>query len=126
MVKNTPPRERRVQAESGRRFHDMGPFWKSLGEDLKDRGRNPTVFIIAVVIFFGLIGLFAIIKETGLIQYVIPTLLWMSVLAAAWAVVVIRRARARRRVRLEHPPLSCDELRVARSKLVKDRSRNGA
>src|SRR6267378_3483572 len=100
----------------------MGPFWKSLGEDLKDRGRNPTVFIIAVAVFFGLIALIAIINETGLTQYIIPALPWTGVLAVVWAGVAIRRAWARRRERLQHPPLSCDELRVARSKLVKDRN----
>lgn len=112
--------------EYGRRFHDMGPFWKSLGEDLKDRGRNPMVFIIAVAVFFGLDGLIAIINETGLTQYVTSSLPWMGVLAVVWAGTAIRRARARRRERLQHPPLSCDELRVARSKLVKVRNRKGA
>ena len=104
----------------------MGPFWKTLGEDLKDRGRNPTVFIIAVAVFFGLVGLIAIINQAGLTKYIVPALPWMGVLAAAWAGMAIRRARARQRERLEHPPLSCDELRVARSKLVKGRNRKGA
>jgi|ERR1043166_1812765 uncharacterized membrane protein len=104
----------------------MGPFWKSLGEGLKDRGRNPTVFIIAVAVFFGLTGLIALVKEAGLTQYIMPALPWMGVFAATWAGVAIRRGRERRRERLQRPPLSCDELRAARSKLVKDRNRKGA
>ena len=104
----------------------MGPFWKGLGEDLKNRGRNPTLFLIAVVLFFGLMGLAWLGYESGFARYLLRALPGMGVLVLAWAAHAIRQARARRHARLPLPPLSCDELRAARSKLVKDRNRQRA
>jgi hypothetical protein len=101
----------------------MGPFWSSLFEHLKDCGRNATLFILTLGGLLVLLCLVAIICSTELHKYLLPGLPAIGVLALAWVGVVIRRARARRRQRLERSPLSRDELRVARSKLMKDVNR---
>ena len=64
----------------------------------------------------------AIIVSAGLDQWIAPTLLALGMWLAACGWMAIRQARARRRERLRRSPLSCDELRVARSKLMKDRN----
>ena len=98
----------------------MGPFWSSLFEHLKHCGRGGTVFMLTLAGLVVLAALAAIICATQLYKYLLAVLPVIAVLAVAWAGVAIRRARARRRDRLQRSPLSRDELRVARSKLVKD------
>ena len=101
----------------------MGPFWTSLFEHLKRCGRSGTLFIFALAGLVVLAALATIICTTELYKYLLPVLPVIGVVALAWAGVAIRRARARRHERLHHSPLSRDELRVARSKLVKDPNR---
>jgi hypothetical protein len=101
----------------------MGPFWTSLFEHLKGCGRNATLFIATLGGLLVLLCLIAIICSTELYKALLPGLPVVGLLAAAWMIVAIRRARARRRDRLERSPLSRDELRVARSKLVKNANR---
>ena len=60
--------------------------------------------------------------SAGLDQCIAPTLLVLALWLVAWGWKAIRQERARRRERLRRSPLSCDELRVARSKLMKDRN----
>jgi len=100
----------------------MGPFWTSFFEHLKDCGRNAAVFYLALAgVFLSLIaGL--IIYETGLYRYLIRAAPFMGFFVLAWTVLAIRRLRERRRQRWQFQKLSEDELRVARSKLRKDRS----
>ncbi len=70
--------------------------------------------------------IYHIIHDNGLDDYVAPALhtfgLLLGVLLAAWGWKAIRRARARRPEPYQRTPLSCDELRVARSKLMKHRN----
>ena len=101
----------------------MGPFWSSLFGHLKDCGRSGSLFIFTIGGLLVLLGVAGIICSLGLHKYLLPALPWASLPALAWAGVAIRRARARRRQRLDHSPLSRDELRVARSKLVKHANR---
>jgi len=101
----------------------MGPFWSSLFDHLKHCGRNATLFIFTLGGLLALTVLAAIICDTQLHKYLLPALPGIILLALAWVGLVIRRARARRRQRLERSPLSRDELRVARSKLMNDRNR---
>ena len=70
-----------------------------------------------------LLVLIVIICENNLQNYVIRALPGVGIFAVVWAGVSIRRARARRRERLGYQPLSFDEIRKARTKLAKDRSR---
>ncbi len=100
----------------------MNPFWTTLSDNLKVCGRNAKFFLCVVIAFFGVPVLIAVISETGARDYIFPVLAWVGVFAAVWVAVAIRRARRRRRERLERRPLSCDELRVARSKLIRDRN----
>jgi len=101
----------------------MSPFWGSLFEHLKHCGRSASLFLITLAVLFILLCLAAFILSTELYKVIVPALAVIVVLGVALLVVVIRRARARRRERAETSPLSRDELRVARSKLVKDRNR---
>lgn len=100
----------------------MIPFWTSLSDDLKVCGRNVKFFLCVFIAFFGVPVLIAVVIETRVREYLLPALPWAGVVALAWLAVGIHRARARRRERLQRRPLSCDELRVARSKLMKDRN----
>lgn len=113
--------EARAVKSTARRI-EMNPFWTNLSDNLKVCGRNAKFFLCVVVAFFGVPVLIAVISETGARDHILPALPWVGVFAVAWVAVVIRQARARRRERLERRPLSCDELRVARSKLMKDRN----
>lgn len=101
----------------------MSPFWIGLFEHLKHCGRSATLFILTLAGLFILLFLAAILYEAQLHKYLLPVLPVIVLLAIARVAVVIRRARARRRERLPSSPLSRDELRVARSKLMKDRNR---
>jgi hypothetical protein len=97
----------------------MSPFWSSLFEHLKGCGRNATLFMFALAGFLVFLLLAAAVLEKGLHRYVAPALPWICLAVAILAWARMRRERARRRQRLPHSPLSRDELRVARSKLVK-------
>jgi hypothetical protein len=101
----------------------MSPFWGSLFEQLKRCGRSASLFLVTLAVLFIVLCLAAFILSTELYKYLKPALAVIAVLAFARLGVGIRRARARRRERLENSPLSRDELRVARSKLMKDRNR---
>ena len=101
----------------------MGSFWTSLFEHLKHCGRSGTLFIFALAGLACLAALAVIICVTELYKYLLPMLPVIALVAAAWVGMTIHRARGRRRERLHRSPLSRDELRVARSKLVKDANR---
>jgi hypothetical protein len=76
-------------------------------------------------VFFGIIGSLVVLSrlEKESRNNVIRVLPAVALAAAAWIAVSIRRSLARRRERLRFPQLSSDELRVARSKLMKERDR---
>lgn len=71
--------------------------------------------------FFALLIVGSIIHQTGLDEYVAPALPALGLFLVAWGWKAIRQARECRREHLQRPPLSRDELRVARSKLMNDR-----
>jgi hypothetical protein len=100
----------------------MGPFWTSFFEHLKDCGRDATLFMMALAGFIGVLVLIAILESTRLREYFLQAAFVLLLLLLVRLVFLIRRFRARRRQSLRFPPLSRDELRVARSKLMKDRN----
>jgi membrane protein implicated in regulation of membrane protease activity len=106
----------------------MSPFWASLFDGLKDRGRNATVFIIALGVFFACVFIAAGIAEniassSDIYDYAKPALRCLVVLAVFLLCLAIRQAFSRRkRRRPNFSRLSSDELAKARSKLLKDRN----
>jgi hypothetical protein len=98
----------------------MSPFW-NMYDSFKDR-RYGGLFLACLVAFFGLLILGTVIFELNLQEYFPYALPGVGLLAAAWIWRCIRHARAKRQNRLRYASLSRDELRVARSKLVKDQS----
>jgi hypothetical protein len=99
----------------------MSSFWGSLFEHLRDCGRNATLFLIALA-GIGLVLLAGLIlSEFDVLERVTEVWPLLAAIAAAWIFLTIRRALRRHRERIRFPPLSCDELRVARSKLMRDR-----
>ena len=91
----------------------MSPFWGSLGEQLKDCGRNATLFLLSLAAIIGLL----IFAES--LAFALPLAGFFLLL---WLVVVIWRMFFRRRERSKYSRLSSDELTKARSKLVKNRN----
>ena len=106
----------------------MSPFWASLFDSLKDRGRNTTAFFIALGAFFVAIFIAAGIEQeiansSDVFDYVKPALRCLVVLAVFLLCLAIRQAFSRRkRRRPNFSRLSSDELSKARSKLLKDRN----
>ena len=98
----------------------MDPFWNTW----RSR-RNFNYFFVSLVGFVAFFIIGTIIHQTGLEQYLVPTLPGFGLVFVVWAVHSIRRARARRRERLQRSPMSRDELRVARSKLMQYRKAKG-
>lgn len=103
----------------------MSPFWASLFDHLKDCGRNATIFLAGLAGFSGalVVGtiMFKIVHDQDFHPYLPAALTGTGLVIVVWSFTAIRRAFGRDRERLRHPPLSCDELRVARSKLLKHR-----
>ena len=102
----------------------MSPFWSSFFTHLKDCGRDTTLFVITFAGLFLLIILATIFCGENLPKYALRALPGIVVFFLAWAGVALSRARARRRQRLERGPLSFDELRKARSRLVRSHKGN--
>jgi hypothetical protein len=102
----------------------MSPFWISFFEDVKDCGRNATLFVVTLgALLLGLLVVVALC-ESELGKYIIPALPLAGGMAVFWVSVAFPPARARRRERLNYSPLSDDDLRVARLKLTKNRLRS--
>jgi hypothetical protein len=97
----------------------MSPFWTSLFDHLKDCGRNATLFLITLAGLFGLLLLCTFLDETRLQQFFIPALAVVLVFAFLWLCQAVRRLRQQHWGNLHRGPLSDDEWRVARSKLIK-------
>jgi hypothetical protein len=94
----------------------MSPLWNTW----RCR-RNANFFMFSLAGFFGVLIVIAIIHHNDLDQYVAPVLAALGLLMTVWTGQAIRRLRAYQRQRLPRSPLSRDELRVARSKLMNDR-----
>jgi uncharacterized membrane protein len=84
----------------------MNPFWGNLYDTFKDR-RYGVLFLVS---------LGALVLSPILLPF-----MGLYVLARGWSAFCL--ARANRRNKLRYSPLSRDELRVARSKLLNNRSR---
>jgi len=97
----------------------MSPFWASLFDQLKDCGRNATLFIITLACLFVLLMVVAMICVNGLQQYLIYALPLVILFLLRWSWNAVRRARRSRNDPSVNRPLSDHELRVARSKLTK-------
>src|SRR5688572_3814738 len=96
---------------------DLKPLWTTW------RCRsNANLFILSSVGFFASLVFIAILIRTGIHQYLLPALPVVAIYFAIGTVRTWRRMRALRKQRPECGPLSRDELRKARSKLVKDRN----
>jgi nitrate reductase gamma subunit len=102
--------------------------WTNLYDRFKDR-RYAAFFLCVLLSFLGSLVLGPVLIE-GLLREVDPkVLLWIGTAFGALTSIgfflIVRRLVARRNRRTRFPPLSSDELRAARSKLVKTRDRKG-
>jgi len=86
----------------------MNSFWGNLYDHFKDR-RYAALFLIALV---GLV-----------LSPILLPMMGLYFLGRGWS--ALRLAQANRRNKLRYSPLSRDELRVARSKLLNNQSRRG-
>ena len=84
----------------------MNSFWGNLYDTFKDR-RYGVLFLASLA---------ALVLSPVLLPF-----MGLYVLARGWA--AFRLGRANRRNQLRYSPLSRDELRIARSKLLNNRSR---
>jgi membrane protein YdbS with pleckstrin-like domain len=99
----------------------MSPFWSSLFAEIKDCGRNATWFLVTLGAMTVVLLLVVVMGEIDLFKYIVPTVSIAAVFALVWACMTIRRWRTRHHGPWRYTPLSKDELRVARSKLTRDR-----
>jgi len=99
----------------------MNPFWNSLYDKSKDR-RYGTLLFGTLLVLLGLpAASWLYIEWIGWQNYVQPFLLSACILIFALSWRLIRRTRTSQRGQSKFVALSRDELRVARSKLMKDR-----
>jgi len=98
----------------------MNSFWDNPYDHFKDR-RYAGLFWSSLMALFGGLVLSAFIAALlfglGMQEYFLEALPGIGILFVAWVVLKFRQARARSREKLQHGPLSRDELRIARSKL---------
>jgi hypothetical protein len=95
---------------------DLKPFWTTW------RCRsNANLFIVSLIGFFISLVLIGIIIRTGFYQHLLPAFPIAAIYFGVWAWRMWRQMRQQQSQRAECGPLSRDELRKARSKLVKDR-----
>ncbi|HEX4263250.1 MAG TPA: hypothetical protein VH597_02840 [Verrucomicrobiae bacterium] len=100
----------------------MSPFWGSFFENVKGRGPNATLFLVVVALLFLTVFVSLIPVGQDLLQCADAVIAGVVVFLVAWFCIAINKARARNRDRFSPRPLSCDELRVARSKLLRQKS----
>jgi hypothetical protein len=106
----------------------MNSIWSKLYDGVKDR-RYGLLFLFSTGAFVGFLALAALV-EAGLEavfleEYFLQALTVLAAAVVGWGVAGLWRERLHRQDRQTFPPLSSDEKRVARSKLVKSRSRSG-
>jgi len=82
---------------------------------------NANLFLLSLAGFFVSLIVIAIIVGTGYYQHLLVALPVVAGYSAVWMVKTYRRMRELRNARPECGPLSRDEWRKARSKLVKNR-----
>ncbi len=101
----------------------MNPFWASLFEGLKGRGRNASMFIVVLPTLVLLVIIAVQIREETYRDYILPAVPVLAAITVVWLWKIIQNARARRRERMNLSSLSNDELNKARAKLMKSRAR---
>ena len=102
----------------------MNFYWGNVFDYFKDR-RHAAVFFGTLAVLFGMpvvaIILYQVADNYDVLKYLPPALVGFGV----WVVVMvwreIRQMRSRRLNRYQVSPLSRDEIRKARSKLVKQK-----
>lgn len=99
----------------------MNPFWTGFFGGLKHP--QARLFVLALGAFFSLLVLGRMLLETLSSENFLLVLAGLGLLAVSLTTLAVRRARAGGEGKLPRAPLSRDELRAARSKLLKDRNR---
>ena len=100
----------------------MNPLWSQLYDEAKDK-RYGRLFLVSLVGFFGvLLAVRVFGAALGSADWFL-VLLGLGVLAVSLVTLAARRTRVADGEILPRAPLSRDELRAARSKLLKDRNR---
>ena len=99
----------------------MSPFWATVFSELRERGRQPHIFIIALAVLFVLLAFGAMLKDIvgrdNFNNYIGPVLCVLFLLWLVWVVTKICRAIFSKPERIKFPRLSSDERAKARSKL---------
>lgn len=101
----------------------MSPFWSSLFEALRGRGRNGTLFVAVVLPIIGALLFTARLPRDIYLNYVLPTCAGILLLMVPLFIRNWLRERARGKDKVVQGSLSRDELNKARSKLVKGQIR---
>jgi ABC-type uncharacterized transport system permease subunit len=100
----------------------MNSIWSNLYDKFKDR-RYGALFFASLMSVFGFLFLALIagqiIGPANLQEYFLQALPWIGLLIVGLIWRGVRRARAQHRKRFQREELSRDEIRKARSKLVK-------
>ena len=104
----------------------MSPFWGSFCEQLRSCGRDATLFLVGLVALILVLAAVAVARSFNLFEYGLPILIGASIVIIAKVGFGCYQARRRPRERFRRKPLSRDEVRVARSKLVKSRAMNSS
>ena len=105
----------------------MSPFWVGLFENLKERGRNATLFIVALAALFGVLLVSGVLseilssKDYGDYARIVLTLLGLA--AVIWCGRACYRGFFGKYDRSNISRLSSDELTKARSKLLRNQKR---
>ena len=104
----------------------MGPFWGTFFENIRERGRNGMLFLIALAALVGVLVLSGLaetvahgINAEGFASLVLGLLTVVGCFAGVRIAVRIRQRLRVRRTAQTHLRLSSDELAKARSKLKK-------
>lgn len=98
----------------------MSSFWNGLFDYLKNCGRSVTMFFVTLGVLVGALILWGIIVCFDLEQF-LPWVLGAAAIAAICRVgLAVWRVWRGRAKNWRSSPLSSDEIRVARSKLLKD------
>jgi len=97
----------------------MSPFWGSFAEQFRGSGRNATMFVLLIIaLTFGV----ALASFTKFFQYADEFFAILAVFVVIRICIVCNRIRKQRDDESHCSPLSRDELRKARSKLVRNKT----
>ena len=104
----------------------MSPFWATMLDELRGRGRNGTLFLgVVLLLVFSALGAAALTVESRQ-DYILPVFLCVGALLLAVIGRAFWRAFTRKHERGSVGDLSCDELSKARSKLMNNQRRRSS